>query len=214
MDNILYGIRDREYPFFVPSQVPLQSSDIFVSAAHADADAAKSIDDATHCSDVSLDDTGDACPDAEDAWVYHLDPITLPTTNLGTTAGTQDQDTVPNSGFRKASAPPTLFKGQVYFPVYEPPAGQNVCNIGNAFICVHDDECGTDSSHKLVKGREAAVQTCTFVREGVLSELVIFGDKLFANVAGPSENAETLYSILSVPGEILSNKGGWRDTGF
>ena len=214
MDNILYGIRDREYPFFVPSQVPLQSSDIFVSAAHADADAAKSIDDATHCSDVSLDDTGDACPDAEDAWVYHLDPITLPTTNLGTTAGTQDQDTVPNSGFRKASAPPTLFKGQVYFPVYEPPAGQNVCNIGNAFICVHDDECGTDNSHKLVKGREASVQTCTFVREGVLSELVIFGDKLFANVAGPSENAETLYSILSVPGEILSNKGGWRDTGF
>ena len=77
MDNILYGIRDREYPFFVPSQVPLQSSDTFVSAAHADADAAKSIDDATHCSDVSLDDTGDACPDTEDAWVYHLDPITL-----------------------------------------------------------------------------------------------------------------------------------------
>ena len=121
---------------------------------------------------------------------------------------------MPNNGYRKASAPPTLFKGQVYFPVYEPPAGQNVCNIGNAFICVHDDECGTDNSHKLVKGREASVQTCTFVREGVLSELVIFGDKLFANVAGPSENAETLYSILSVPGEILSNKGGWRDTGF
>ena len=121
---------------------------------------------------------------------------------------------MPNSGFRKASAPPTLFKGQVYFPVYEPPAGQNVCSIGNAFICVHDDECGTDSSHKLVKGREAAVQTCTFVREGVLSELVIFGDKLFANVAGPSEDVDTLFSILSVPGEILSNKGGWRDTGF
>ena len=219
MDNILYGIRDREYPFFVPSTVPLQSSTSFTAAAHADADAAKSIDSATDCSDVSLDTTGNDCPDSEDAWVYHLDPTILPnntTTGTTTTTGNQDQNTtaVPNNGYRKASAPPTLFKGQVYFPVYEPPPGQNVCNIGNAFICVHDDECGTDSSHKLVKGREAAVQTCTFVREGVLSELVIFGDKLFANVAGPSEDVDTLFSILSVPGEILSNKGGWRDTGF
>ena len=214
MDNILYGIRDREYPFFVPSQVPLQNSTSFTAAAHADADAAKSIDSATDCSDVSLDTTGDDCPDSEDAWVYHLDPTIISNTTV-TNTDNQDQDTgVQNNGFRKASAPPTLFKGQVYFPVYEPPPGQNVCNIGNAFICVHDDECGTDSSHKLVKGREAAVQTCTFVREGVLSELVIFGDKLFANVAGPSEDVDTLFSILSVPGEILSNKGGWRDTGF
>ena len=79
---------------------------------------------------------------------------------------------------------------------------------------MHDDECGTDNSHKLVKGKYAPRQTCTFVRDGVLSELVIFGDQLFANVAGPSENEDTLYSILSVPGEVLSNQGGWRDTGF
>ena len=42
----------------------------------------------------------------------------------------------------------------------------------------------------------------------------MFGDKLYANVAGPSENPDTLYSVLAVPGEVLSNRGGWRDTGY
>ena len=55
---------------------------------------------------------------------------------------------------------------------------------------------------------------CGYVRKGVLSELVIFGDKLFANVAGPSEDEQTLISILSAPGEVISNKGGWRDSSF
>ena len=53
-----------------------------------------------------------------------------------------------------------------------------------------------------------------FVRKGVLSELVIFADKLFANVAGPTGDEDTLFSILSVPGEIMQNKGGWRDSSF
>jgi type IV pilus assembly protein PilY1 len=47
-----------------------------------------------------------------------------------------------------------------------------------------------------------------------LSELVIFDNKLFANVAGPSETEQTLYSILAIAGEVLSNRGGWRDVGF
>ena len=60
----------------------------------------------------------------------------------------------------------------------------------------------------------AAANICGFVRKGVLSELVIFGDQLFANVAGPSTDKETLARILSVPGEVISNKGGWRDSSF
>ena len=48
----------------------------------------------------------------------------------------------------------------------------------------------------------------------MLSELVIFGDQLFANVAGPATDEETLVRILSVPGEVISNKGGWRDSSF
>ena len=53
-----------------------------------------------------------------------------------------------------------------------------------------------------------------FVREGILSELVIFGDKLFANVAGPKEDAETLYSILAAAGEVETSRGSWRESGF
>ena len=200
MDNILYGIRDFDYPYFKHLNgvtIPSFNDQAFTSTAHQGADNAKSIDDATVCSDVTADTDGALCPDsAESAWVIHLD--------------TQGD----NNSHRKASAPPTLFKGQVYFPVYEPPPGSNRCNIGNAYICVADDECGTNNSHKLVKGAEANGSNCTFIREGVLSELVIFGDKLYANVAGPSEDSDTLYSVIAVPGEVLSNTGGWRDTGY
>jgi type IV pilus assembly protein PilY1 len=200
MDNILYGIRDFDYPYFKHLNgvtIPSFDDQAFTSTAHQGADNAKSIDDATVCSDVTGDTDASLCPDsAESAWVIHLD--------------TQGD----NNSHRKASAPPTLFKGQVYFPVYEPPPGSNRCNIGNAYICVADDECGTNNSHKLVKGAEANGSNCTFIREGVLSELVIFGDKLYANVAGPSEDSDTLYSVIAVPGEILSNTGGWRDTGY
>jgi len=200
MDNILYGIRDSDYPYFKHLNgvtIPSFNDQAFTSTAHQGADNAKSIDDATVCSDVTGDTDGALCPDsAESAWVIHLD--------------TQGN----NNSHRKASAPPTLFKGQVYFPVYEPPPGSNRCNIGNAYICVADDECGTNNSHKLVKGAEANGSNCTFIRKGVLSELVIFGDKLYANVAGPSEDSDTLYSVIAVPGEVLSNTGGWRDTGY
>ena len=55
---------------------------------------------------------------------------------------------------------------------------------------------------------------CAYVREGVLSELVVFSDKLFANVAGPSDDESTLFSILSIPGDVISNRGGWRDSSF
>ena len=199
MDNILYGVRDFDYPYFKHLNgvtIPSFTDQAFTSLAHQGADNARSIDDANVCSDVTGDTNGNLCPETENAWVIHLD--------------TQGEDNT----HRKTSAPPTLFKGQVYFPVYEPPPGSNRCNIGNAYICVADDECGTNNSHKLVKGGTANGSNCTFVRQGVLSELVIFGDKLYANVAGPSENPDTLYSVLGVPGEVLSNRGGWRDTGY
>ena len=116
--------------------------------------------------------------------------------------------------YRKASASPTLFKGQVYFPVYQPPKSTVKCTQGHAFICAADDECGTNTSAKLnllapPEVDNPDLNACAFVREGVLSELVIFGDKLFANVAGPSDDESTLFSILSIPGDVITNKGGW-----
>ena len=83
-----------------------------------------------------------------------------------------------------------------------------------------NDECGNNGSSNLSLNdppsdvSRAVSNICGYVRKGVLSELVIFGDKLFANVAGPSEDKDTLVRILSVPGEVISNKGGWRDSSF
>ena len=107
-----------------------------------------------------------------------------------------------------------MFNGNVYFPIYEPPAGADRCNIGNAYICAADDECGTNNSHLLKKGSPSIGTDCHYVREGILSELVIFGDKLFANVAGPKEDARTLYSVLAASGEVTSSRGSWREVGF
>ena len=116
--------------------------------------------------------------------------------------------------YRKLSASPTLFKGQIYFPIYQPPEGANKCNVGDAYICSADDECGSNTSHLLTKGGAPNGKECLFVREGILSELVIFGDTLFANVAGPKEDADTLYSVLSAAGEVESNRNSWRESGF
>ena len=207
MDNIMYGVRDVDYPMFkhlngVHIPLPSEGSS-FMSMALEGALKARSIDDAADCADVSGDTTGINCPDTEDAWKVRLDAR---------------GESKPLHTYRKVSAPPTLFKGQVYYPIYEPPIGEgiNKCNIGNAYICVADDECGTNNTYKLIKGASAQANdaSCLFVREGVLSELVVFGDKLFANVAGPSEDEDTLYSILAAPGEIIGNNSGWRESGF
>ena len=210
MDNILYGVTDPDYPLFKhlngPTIIPKGSDPQFVVQALKGADKANSIDNATVCKNVTGSTDFANCIDGKDAWVVKLgrdasDNIYLPKT------------------FRKASASPTLFKGQVYFPIYQPPPNDTPCDQGSAFICVSDDECGYNNSAKLKLNTPADVENptnnaCAFVRKGVLSELVIFADKLFANVAGPTGDEETLFSILSVPGEIMQNKGGWRDSSF
>ena len=121
--------------------------------------------------------------------------------------------------FRKASARPTLFKGTVYYPIYQPPPGNQRCSVGHAFICGRVMECGQNISERLALETPEGVNNpdlnnCAYVREGVLSELVMFADKLYANVAGPSDDEDTLFSILSIPGDIITNKGGWRDSSF
>ena len=207
MDNILYGIKDPHYPHFKhlnSVHIPRETEDTFLFDAHTGADNAPSVDDAVICKNTTGNISCDDGPTTgQQAWVVHLD--------------TPD-DKGPNEGstntFRKLSASPTLFKGQVYFPIYEPPQGANPCNIGNAIICVVDDECGANNSHLLTRGGAANGKNCQFVREGILSELVIFGDKLFANVAGPKEDAETLYSVLAAAGEVEASRGSWRESGF
>ena len=198
MDNILYGVVDPDYPNFkhLNSQIIPKGSDTqFVTKALLGADKANSVDNANVCKNVTGSTDFANCIDNKNAWVIKLgkdssDNMYLPKT------------------FRKASASPTLFKGQVYFPIYQPPPNDTPCEQGSAFICVSDDECGYNNSAKLKLNTPADVENpsnnaCAFVRKGVLSELVIFADKLFANVAGPTGDEDTLFSILSVPGLSL-----------
>ena len=121
--------------------------------------------------------------------------------------------------YRKASASPTVYKGTVYYPVYQPPVGSAACSVGDAYICSADDECGTNTSIDIA-GAQKTVSTesqfdddsgCYYLQPGVLSKLVVFSDKLFANITTSSEDQkDTLISLLSTQGEITSFKGGWR----
>jgi len=208
MDNILYGIRDPHYPFFKhlhTIHIPPEMDENFISLAHQGANAAQSVDDAVVCANTTGKILCEDGPRSTDlAWVIHLD----------TQDGLSPNDPSTINTYRKLSAAPTLFKGQVYFPIYEPPPGADKCNIGMAYICVADDECGTNNSHLLTRGGTANGRECKKIREGILSELVIFGDKLYANVAGPKEDDKTLYSILAAAGEASSSRGSWRESGF
>jgi len=228
LDNILYGVQDIHYPYWkhlngvtipsavtTPGAVPLEINGDFIKLANKGANDADNISDTTICTNTSGDRTGVNCPlpSGARAWVAHLEK------------DSSGNFTYPRT-YRKASASPTLFKGQVYYPIYQPPPNTNKCDQGNAFICAADDECGTNTSARLTELQFTPVDddgnpidnplevACGFVRKGVLSELVVFGDKLFANVAGPTDDESTLFSILSIPGEIITNKGGWRDSSF
>ena len=77
--------------------------------------------------------------------------------------------------FAKVSAQPKVNNGFVYFPIYRPSKSVNKCDLGDAFICAVDDECGThDSFLGLENSRsEQSGSKCRFVGKGVLSEIVL-----------------------------------------
>jgi type IV pilus assembly protein PilY1 len=92
-------------------------------------------------------------------------------------------------------------------------------------ICAVDDECGTNVSTQLngnnslesqtVDGKEYAGKTCKAVGQGVLSRLVVFGNKLFANIAGKSVQDKTdLVVIDSGIGDVDSLRTAWREGNF
>ena len=117
-----------------------------------------------------------------------------------------------NNEHKKASATPKVYKGNVYFPIYKPAYGADKCQLGRAYICTADDECGTNVSSTLaVGGQMPDADDCYFVTKGILSELVVFGDKLFANVAGPSATEDTLVQILAGAGEVGTYRRSWRE---
>ena len=209
MDNILYGVKDRYYPHFAHLNgvhIPPISDASFVNLALEGADRARNIDAAEDCSNTTsllycLSPSDANYP--KFAWRIHLDTVD----------GLSPSDPATVNTYRKISAAPTLFEGNVYYPIYQPPKGVDKCNVGMAYICVANDECGSNNSHLLSAGGDPSA-ACKEVREGILSRLIIFGDELFANVAGPSKDEDTLYQIIAGVGESSSRRSTWRDGGF
>ena len=198
IDNIVYGIKDKDFPYFNFTNgvdIPRQDNDSWIDSAAASTEMAHNIDNLSYCKDTTSDTTGAQCPSfGDEAWVFHLDDLA-------------------NNKYRKVSGPPTVYKGNIYVPIYKPSDTGDKCSLGTAYICSADDECGTNNSSDLAENEGTEIvegDACYFVRQGILSELVIFGDTLYGNVAGPTDTEDTLVSILSARGDVGLFRRSWR----
>ena len=144
-------------------------------------------DDIVKCKDTTNDKTGGSCPqDADRGWYIVL------------------------KDFAKVTAEPTVYKGTAYYPVYEPTKSVNKCSLGNAYICGVDDECGTNTSSDLNQTMGKS-NKCAYVGQGVLSKIVVFADKLFANIAGQSTgNKKDLVTLQAGQGQTGIYRSSWR----
>jgi len=150
------------------------------------------IEDLANCSDTTNDRTGGDCPtSAELGWYIKLD----------------------NS--RKVTAEPTLTRGRVIFPIFEPSLSVNACTTGKAFICNVTARCGTPKNTEIGSADDLK---CLEVGTGVLSKVIVFGKKLFANIAGEAgadareqEDKTDLVSIKAPKFEIESFRNSWRE---
>ena len=148
-------------------------------------------DDLTDCSDTTDDSSGSSCPSsAQLGWVIHLDDS------------------------EKVTAEPTLSKGRVLFPIFQPTQSVNSCSTGKAFICNVDAKCGSPKNTEIGSAND---NDCLEVGQGVLSKIIVFGDKLFANIAGTANEDSSqgertdLVSITAGNSEIESFRNSWRE---
>ena len=115
---------------------------------------------------------------------------------------------------RKVTAEPTLTRGKVIFPIVEPTLSVNACTTGKAFICNVTAKCGTPKNTEIGSADDL---DCLEVGTGVLSKVVVFGKKLFANIAGEAGAAarqgekKDLVSINAATFEIESFRNSWRE---
>ncbi len=194
MDNILFGIKDKDYPYFKFTNnkvIPKQNIAGWRNLAKENFLSANNIDDEDICKNTTEDTTGGDCPTSSDqGWVIHLDNLT-------------------ENKYKKVSGSPTVYQGNVFYPVYMPPDQGNKCTLGKGYICSADDECGTNNSSELGESASAD-DDCYFVRHGIVSTLVVFGGKLYGNVAGPEKNEDTLVQILGTGEDTTGYRKSWR----
>ena len=56
---------------------------------------------------------------------------------------------------------------------------------------------------------------CLYVGKGVLSKIVVFGSKLFANIAGEStQDKKDLVTLDSIAGDTSGLRSSWREGNF
>ena len=182
VENYLLGIKDSDFPLYKEVATPANADDI------------------TNCKNTTNDKTGASCPEnADKGWYVSL------------------------SDFKKVTAEPTVHRGVVYFPLFKPTTGLNKCAVGAALICAVDDECGTDLNAKIGGGGSQSItfqdtgttvsttDDCKFVGMGVLSKIVTFADKLFANIAGKSGGKITEFvNIEAAVGGVSTYRNSWR----
>ena len=194
MDNILFGIKDKDYPYFKftnNKEIPKQNIAGWRNLAKENFLSANNIDDEDICKNTTDDTTGGDCPASSDqGWVIHLDNLT-------------------ENKYKKVSGSPTVYQGNVFYPVYMPPDQGNKCTLGKGYICSADDECGTNNSPELGESASAD-DDCYFIRHGIVSTLVVFGGKLYGNVAGPEKNEDTLVQILGTGEDTTGYRKSWR----
>ena len=100
----------------------------------------------------------------------------------------------------------------VYFPIYKPSSSVNKCSLGDAFICAVDDECGTNISSLLGKNTGATKnEKCKYVGQGVLSRIVTFAGKIFANIAGQAVDKSDLVTMDGATSDVTSYRSSWRN---
>ena len=144
--------------------------------------------DLTQCSNTTNDSTGANCPQltGNKGWYITLD------------------------NYRKVTAEPTVSSGLAYFPLYQPSSSVNACSLGDAFICAVDDECGTNVSSRLGTFNNSN-DKCFYVGQGVLSRIVTFAGKLFANIAGQStQTKKDLVTLDGATGDVTTYRSSWK----
>ena len=72
---------------------------------------------------------------------------------------------------QKLSAEPTVDKDRVYFPIYEPTTGTNICKTGNAILKAFDSKCGNTVLN-------------VNLGKGVASKVVVNNNNLYIGIAG------------------------------
>lgn len=180
--NIMFGIKDKSFPGFgMPADVIAFNSGATKTPP--------TVDDLLKCSNTTGDTIGAKCPQAvkpeKMGWYIELDK------------------------FKKVTASPTLSGGMVYYPVFQPPEGADKCADGIATICAVDDECGTNNSKKL--GDNPKDDDCHYVGMGILSKIVVYGGKLYANIAGETDDKKDLISKDTIGVEVDVTRSTWKE---